>query len=868
MKAYFKLFLNQVLKSSLYIVACITTLILLSSPLYADSGKDFLSKEEQEWLAKNQSQITLAVETGYAPFVFIDSKDCPAGLAHDYMLLLESKLGVRFKEKRFPTLNEIFDKLKSGEVQIVNAVTNTPARSKFIKFSDPFITVPNVIIVQNNRTGPFKEETLHGLRVSLVKGYAVTEDFINKGLNFTPELVPDDITALYNVSSGLTDAAIIDLATASYLISTKGITNLRIAGETTFAIRLAMGTAIAEPTLNSIIQKGLAQITDAERKEIRSRWINASRGNIFADWRFWAVVISAIFALCAAIFGNILWNRALRSQVALRTEELTRETAALQKLKEELQVQNEELAVIEEELRIQNDQLMATEEELRSQNDQLMATEEKLRLQVCEQENSRKLLYDSEERYRLIMESVAVIPWEFNIPENRWTYVGPQVAELLGYAPEEWTTLEWWLGIIHPEDQVWVPAYCADLTSRGEEHSMEYRLMAKDGTIVWVNELVTVEMLDGKPGLMRGIMIDITERKRVEIMLRNERKRINSILNTVSDPIFLKGNDHRILLANPAFYDMFGLDENAVIGKTLAENVPANEQQQFLAVDRMVLDSGIPDEREETLTVRDFTRTIVTRKTRFFEASGERFLVGSIHDITERKKFEQELQNKNSELERFTYTVSHDLKSPLVTIQCYSGMILSDMLAGNLQQAEVDLKRIEGAATKMTELLDDLLELSRVGKSMNSREKIDMNSLVREVLLGLEGSLCQQQIELVISSDLPEINGDWKRIEEVMQNLVENAIKYMGGQSAPRIEIGLREENNERVFFVLDNGIGIDPRYQEKIFDLFNKLDPKSEGTGVGLALVKRIIENHGGRIWVESEGEGLGSRFCFTVGK
>lgn len=498
MNAYF---IQLLFKSCLSVVSCITAIVLFTSSIYAESGKDFLSKEEREWLAINHSHITRAVETGYAPFTFIDSKDRPAGLAHDYMLLLESKLGVQFKEKHFSTLNEILDKLKSGDVRIVNAVTNTPARSEYIKFTVPFITVPNVIITQNNRTGSFKEETLNGLRVSLVKGYAVTEYLTNKSLNFSPDLVPDDITALYNVSSGHTDAAIIDLASASYLISTKGITNLRIAGETTFAIRLAMGTTIAEPMLNSIIQKGLAQITKAEHKEIRNRWINISSGNIIADWRFWAVLISALFALCAAIFGNILWNRTLRRQVALRTEELTRETGALQILKEKLQAQNEELAT--------------SEEELLSQNEQLIAIEEMLRVQICEHETSQKLLHDSEERYRLIMESVAVIPWEFNIPENRWTYVSSRITDLLGYAPEEWTTLEWWQELIHPEDH-WVPEYCADLTSRGEEHSMEYRLRAKDGSFVWVNDLVAIIMLDGKPNIMRGVLVDITERKQAE----------------------------------------------------------------------------------------------------------------------------------------------------------------------------------------------------------------------------------------------------------------------------------------------------------------------------------------------------------------
>jgi len=439
--------------------------------------------------------------------------------------------------------------------------------------------------------------------------------------------VPDDITALYHVSSGHTDAAIIDLATASYLISTKGITNLRIAGETTFAIRLAMGTPIAEPMLGSIIQKGLAQITDAERKEIRNRWINASSGNIFTDWRFWAVVIGALFALCAAIFGNVLWNRTLRRQVALRTEELARETEALQELKEELQAQNEELAV--------------NEEELRNQNDELMATEEMLRIQICEHDISQKMLHDSEERFRLIMESVAVIPWEFNIPENRWTYVGPQVTDLLGYSPEEWTTLEWWLGIIHPEDQAWVTAYCADLTSRGEEHSMEYRLMAKDGAIVWVNDLVTIEMLDGKPNIMRGIIVDITERKLNEERSAKQKALFEAIFSCIPDAIVYTNVDREVVGINPAFTSILGYDMNDLTGHTTSffyESLEEYERQGRIRYNLTAAERALPYEVTyckkdgsifpgETLgtTIKDQNSTVIG-------------YIGVIRDITERKQ--------------------------------------------------------------------------------------------------------------------------------------------------------------------------------------------------------------------------------------
>lgn len=305
--------------------------VLLSAAAYGNSvGKEILSVDERAWLTKNQSRLVLAVETGYAPFVFLDSNDSPAGLAHDYMRLIEAKLGVQFKQRRFSSLEDIFQKVRGGEVHIVNAVTSTPARTKFLSMTEPYVSVPNVIIVNKGRSGQMPEYELSGLKVSLVKSYAITEHMTNRGLHFIPDLVPDDLAALLNVSFGRSDAAVIDLATASYLISEKGIANLRVAGEVAYDIRLSIGTPLNEPVLHGILQKGLAAITEAERLEIKNRWINATQNqSIFEDRQFW-IVLGSVLAVALAILTVILaWNRTLRRQVAIRTEALVKEQDAL-----------------------------------------------------------------------------------------------------------------------------------------------------------------------------------------------------------------------------------------------------------------------------------------------------------------------------------------------------------------------------------------------------------------------------------------------------------------------------------------------------------------------------------------------------------
>jgi len=221
------------------------------------------------------------------------------------------------------------------------------------------------------------------------------------------------------------------------------------------------------------------------------------------------------------------------------------------------------------------------------------------------------------------------------------------------------------------------------------------------------------------------------------------------------------------------------------------------------------------------------------------------------------------LATKNAELERFTYTVSHDLRSPLITIKGFAGVIAKEIAKEKYNRVQSDLHRIENAADKMAELLEGLLELSRIGRIANVSEIIPMTELSKQVVELLHEDIQSRDIHIEIQEDMPDVFGDKNRIREVIQNLVENAVKFMDRPDG-MIRIGclIKEEN---VYFVNDNGRGIDPQYQKEIFELFDKLDSYADGSGIGLALVKRIIEYHGGQIWVESKLGG-GATFFFTV--
>ncbi|MCH8297303.1 MAG: HAMP domain-containing protein [Chloroflexi bacterium] len=225
-----------------------------------------------------------------------------------------------------------------------------------------------------------------------------------------------------------------------------------------------------------------------------------------------------------------------------------------------------------------------------------------------------------------------------------------------------------------------------------------------------------------------------------------------------------------------------------------------------------------------------------------------------------------ELEDKNAELEQFTYTVSHDLKSPLITIKGFLGALEQDIVQGNTERMQADIARISAGADRMSGLLDELLELSRIGRVVGSPEEVPLGEVAREAVALVAGLAEERKVRVTVSDGLPVVFGDRLRIREVLQNLVENAIKFMGEQPDPIVEIGELQRNGESVCFVRDNGMGIDPRFSQKVFDLFDKLDRNTEGTGIGLALVKRIVEVHRGRVWVESEGLGHGSTFYFTL--
>ncbi|MBN2294692.1 MAG: PAS domain S-box protein [Pirellulales bacterium] len=366
---------------------------------------------------------------------------------------------------------------------------------------------------------------------------------------------------------------------------------------------------------------------------------------------------------------------------------------------------------------------------------------------------------------------------------------------------------------------------------------------------------------------------DITERKRAEVKLRENEEHLRILFKKAADPIYVSNLEGQLLQVNEQACLMTGFTEEELLKKKIADIYAETTTPEQLAEFYSTLSPGQPVSIESRHLRKDGSSFPVESTIARLETPEGSRILGIIRDTTERNRTAREreelifqLESQNAELERFTYTVSHDLKSPLITIKGYVGMLRQDLAEVMAEPVESDLARIANAADKMDQLLRDILELSRIGRLVNPPVEVSLEKLVHEALELVSVQIKNRGVQVDVSPDLPVVFGDRVRLLEVWQNLIDNAVKYMGDQAKPLIEIGSRIEGNETVCYVRDNGMGIEPPYHEKIFGLFEQLNQQTEGSGIGLSLVKRIVEVHGGHIWVESKGLGHGSTVCFTI--
>lgn len=498
---------------------------------------------------------------------------------------------------------------------------------------------------------------------------------------------------------------------------------------------------------------------------------------------------------------------------------------------------------------------------------------------VTESKRAETALRESEYNYRSILEQASDGIFIADA-SGRYIEVNPSGCDMLGYTREE--LLEKKISdLIPPEDLSKIPIRMDEL-KQGKIILSERRLIRKDGTLLPV-EISARILSDGR---LQGIQRDITERKQAEDALAASQVLLQDITDNSTTLIYAIDSAGRFLLINRKLESVLGAPRETLIGKTREVIMPLEIAAAHHANDLQVIEEQLPITFEEENDEPTGKHTYLSVKFPLLDSHGDVCGIGGIStDVTERKQAEEaihllnetleerieertaQLAAANRELEAFSYSVSHDLRSPLRGIDGWSLALLEDYGPIIDEQGQTHIHKVRTEVQRMGTLIDDILKLSRITRAEMNKERVDLSTVAETVVVRLEESKTEgRQVEFVIQKGLTAM-GDSKLLEVVLTNLLDNAFKFTSKRQEAHIEFGQTTMEGEPAFFVRDNGAGFDMTYATNLFGAFQRMHRVSEfpGTGVGLATVQRVINRHGGRIWATSE-VGQGTTFYFIL--
>jgi PAS domain S-box-containing protein len=489
-------------------------------------------------------------------------------------------------------------------------------------------------------------------------------------------------------------------------------------------------------------------------------------------------------------------------------------------------------------------------------------------------------LRQSEELFRQLVENIREVFWIRDLKTSNVIYINRMFEEIWGKTAEPLyedadSFLEW----VYEEDKERISAAMHDSTPEAGSFNGEYRILRTDGSMRWIWAR-TFPIRDEKGEIYRiaGIARDITDRKEMEETLRQNEEFLTTIIENIPNMIFVKdAGELRYVQLNKAGEDLLGYSREELIGKNDYDFFPKEQADFFTKNDRDVLKSGIvKDIPEEPIETRyKGKRMLHTKKLGVYTKEGAtQYLMGISEDITDRKRSEEEiksymakLEQSNQALQHFAYIASHDLQEPLRTVSSFVQLI-ERRYKEKLDAVGIEyIAFVVDGARRMQALINDLLQYSRVETQGNPFEPTDMETIFSETIAGLQANI--EENGVIISHDpLPKVPADPSQMIQLLQNLIGNALKFHS-EKTPEIHVSAKLCEGEWLFSVKDNGIGIDEKFSERIFKIFQRLHTREEypGTGIGLAVCKKIAERHGGRLWVESQ-DGMGSTFFFTIPK
>ncbi len=511
-------------------------------------------------------------------------------------------------------------------------------------------------------------------------------------------------------------------------------------------------------------------------------------------------------------------------------------------------------------------------------------------MDITERKRAEEALREQEEKFRIVADFT--YDWEYwRAPDNSFIYMSPSCERLTGYTAEEFLrNPDLYFSIIHPEDR---HAAAGHFTGQTREFcELEFRIIRRDGQERWMSHVCRPMVDEGGKYLgRRASNRDITERKRAEDALKQREAELSAVLASAPILMLVIDAERRVLQANDAALKFSNLSAKELVGQRGGEVLrclnsmndpagcgfgPACEACRLRLSVADTLNTGRNHYQEEwhlPVNMGGREEEIHFLFSTTLMATPEKQVLLCIEDVTELKKAEDELRRRtaeleavNKELEAFSYSVSHDLRAPLRSMEGFSTALFEDCAHKLNDEEKQYLAYIRESSDLMARLIDDLLKLSRLTRSEMNYERVNLTEAAQKVLAGLKQAEPDRRVEVDIAPDMVAY-GDRSLLYAVLENLLGNAWKFSARADSPRIEVGAVNLDGKRAYFVRDNGVGFDMAYAHKLFQPFQRLHKASEyaGTGIGLATVQRVIHRHGGRVWAES-GVGKGATFYFTL--
>jgi PAS domain S-box-containing protein len=495
---------------------------------------------------------------------------------------------------------------------------------------------------------------------------------------------------------------------------------------------------------------------------------------------------------------------------------------------------------------------------------------------ITDRKRAEEALQELEERFRQVAENAQEWIWEVD-GAGLYTYASPVVEKILGYKPEEIVGTKHFYDLFYPEDREALKKSAFEVFAKKQSfRELMNRNVHKNDKTVWLSTS-GVPIIDKKGNLLgyRGADIDITDRKRAEEALSASEVRYRRLFETAKDGILiLDAETGMIVDVNPFLIEMLGFSHEQLTGKAIWEiglfKDIASSKAKFDELQRQ----GYVRYKDLPLETADGRRIEVEFISNVYTVDHQKVIQCNIWDITDRKQAQDklkkallDLERSNKELEQFAYVASHDLQEPLRMVASFT-QLLEKRYKDQLGQDAKDFIRFAAdGANRMQSLINDLLAYSGVGARGKPLEPTDCHAVLGQAIVNLS-MVIEDNHAIVTSDELPTVMADASQMVQLFQNLVGNAIKFRD-EELPRIHVSALEKGNEWVFSVKDNGIGIDPQFSERIFVAFQRLHSREKypGTGIGLAICNKIVDRHGGKIWIESE-LGKGSTFYFTMPK